>query len=209
MLSLGVVAQIMSVLPENHIISAAGGLQPPLPPSLYAYVFRCRHVVSVQCILHINRIVLGEMETVDSLKMRMALRLLIPAVNFHILHNKKELRLVFFNVIRFSENYTQLTDILYFVSSPIKNAVDCMFNKIPVLTYHILKIQPISIQGYNGKRFSRDNGNNQVFPSRSRNLDPVARNSILLALLSKWRTIAFNELKLTSNQKIQQKKGTF
>jgi len=38
------------------------------------------------------RIVLGEMETVDSLKMRMALRLLIPAVNFHILHNKKELR---------------------------------------------------------------------------------------------------------------------
>ena len=32
------------------------------------------------------------METVDSLKMRMALRLLIPAVNFHILHNKKELR---------------------------------------------------------------------------------------------------------------------
>ncbi|KAL9951241.1 hypothetical protein ACROYT_G043867 [Oculina patagonica] len=38
------------------------------------------------------RIVLGEMETVDSLKMRMSLRLLIPAVNFHILHNKKELR---------------------------------------------------------------------------------------------------------------------
>ena len=38
------------------------------------------------------RIVLSEMETVDSLKMRMALRLLIPAVNFHILHNKKELR---------------------------------------------------------------------------------------------------------------------
>ncbi|XP_068728237.1 uncharacterized protein [Montipora capricornis] len=38
------------------------------------------------------RIVLGEMETVDSLKMRMSLRLLIPAVNFHVLHNKKELR---------------------------------------------------------------------------------------------------------------------
>ncbi|XP_074611518.1 uncharacterized protein LOC141866011 [Acropora palmata] len=38
------------------------------------------------------RIVLSEMESVDSLKMRMALRLLIPAVNFHILHNKKELR---------------------------------------------------------------------------------------------------------------------
>ena len=35
---------------------------------------------------------MGEMETVDSLKMRMALRLLIPAVNFHVLHNKKELR---------------------------------------------------------------------------------------------------------------------
>ena len=32
------------------------------------------------------------METVDSLKMRMSLRLLIPAVNFHVLHNKKELR---------------------------------------------------------------------------------------------------------------------
>ena len=38
------------------------------------------------------RIVLEEMETVDSLKMRMSLRLLIPSVNFHILHNKKELR---------------------------------------------------------------------------------------------------------------------
>ena len=38
------------------------------------------------------RIVLGEMETVDSLKMRMSLRLLIPSVNFHILHNRKELR---------------------------------------------------------------------------------------------------------------------
>ena len=60
---------------------------------------------SVQCILNSNRIVLGEMETVHSLKMRMALRLLIPAVNFHILHNKKELRLVSFRVIRFSENY--------------------------------------------------------------------------------------------------------
>ncbi|CAH3029674.1 unnamed protein product [Porites evermanni] len=38
------------------------------------------------------RIVLEEMETVDSLKMRMSLRLLIPSVNFHILYNKKELR---------------------------------------------------------------------------------------------------------------------
>ena len=38
------------------------------------------------------RIVLEEMETVDSLKMRMSLRLLIPSVNFHILYSKKELR---------------------------------------------------------------------------------------------------------------------
>jgi len=69
-------------------------------------LFRCHHLeFSVQCILDSNRIVLGEMETVDSLKMRMALRLLIPAVNFHILHNKKELRLVSFQVIRFRENF--------------------------------------------------------------------------------------------------------